>query len=105
MALDGDAVRGARLFGAGRALSAHGLDIGTLSPNTDYEDAMEREFGQRFRVALGDEGFEREYATGTLLSVSAATELALERPRPAAFENDGVATRIAATNSSVDSLR
>ena len=92
VALDGDVVRGARLFGAGRALSAHGLDIGTLSPNTDFEEAMEREAEAQFRAALGDEGFEREYTIGTALSVSAATELALERARPATFENDGVAT-------------
>jgi hypothetical protein len=38
-------------------------------------------------LALGDEGFEREYAIGAQLSVSAATELALERPRAAAFES------------------
>jgi non-specific serine/threonine protein kinase len=92
VAIDGDVVRGARLFGAGRALSAHGLDIGTLSPNTDFEEAMEREAEAKFRAALGDEGFEREYMIGTTLSVSAATELALARPRPVAFENDGVAT-------------
>jgi non-specific serine/threonine protein kinase len=80
--LDGDAVRGARLFGAGRALSAHGLDIGTLSANTDYEDELENEFESKLRLALGDQGFEREYALGTELSVSAAAELALERTRP-----------------------
>jgi len=86
-ALEGDAVRGARLFGAGRALSAHGLDIGTLSPNTDYEDEMEQLYETQLRSALGDEGFEREFAIGTGLSVSAATELALERSRPLAFES------------------
>jgi predicted ATPase/class 3 adenylate cyclase len=92
VSLEGDIVRGARLFGAGRALSAHGLDIGTLSPNTDSEDAMEREFESKFRSALGDEGFEREYAFGAELSVSAATELALERSRPVGYENGGVRT-------------
>jgi predicted ATPase/class 3 adenylate cyclase len=81
-AFEGDAVRGARLFGAGRALSAHGLDIGTLSPNTDYEDEFERTLESTLRAALGDEGFEREYATGTELSVVAATELALAQARP-----------------------
>jgi tetratricopeptide (TPR) repeat protein len=91
-AVEGDALRGARLFGAGRALSAHGLDIGTLSPNTDYEDEMENAFELRFRSELGDEGFEREYAIGTELSVSAATELALERSRPETYENGGVGT-------------
>jgi tetratricopeptide (TPR) repeat protein len=79
--VEGDVVRGARLFGAGRALSAHGLDIGTLSPNTDAEDELENEFESKMREALGDEAFEREYAIGSELSVSAATELALARAR------------------------
>ncbi len=79
VAAEGDAVRGARLFGAGQALSAHGLDIGTLSPNTEFENEFERELVARLRDALGDEGFEREYAIGAELSVSAATDLALQR--------------------------
>jgi tetratricopeptide (TPR) repeat protein len=90
--VEGDAVRGARLYGAGRALSAHGLDIGTLSPNTDYEDEMENLYESKLRLALGDEAFEREFAIGTELSVSAATELALARPRAAAFDSSPAAT-------------
>jgi predicted ATPase/class 3 adenylate cyclase len=79
--IEGDAARGARLFGAGRALSVHGLDIGTLSPNTQFEDDFERALESSLRAELGDEGFETQYALGAELSVSAATELALERTR------------------------
>ncbi len=88
--VEGDAVRAARLFGAGRALSVHGLDIGTLSPNTQFEDDFERALESFFRAELGDEGFETQYAIGAELSVSAATELALERSRTSLRESDQV---------------
>src|ERR1700722_8201312 len=88
--IEGDAVRGARLFGAGRALNVHGLDIGTLSPNTQFEDDFERALESSFRAELGDEGFEAQYALGAELSVSAATELALERSRTSLRESDQV---------------
>ncbi|MGB8196459.1 MAG: adenylate/guanylate cyclase domain-containing protein [Acidimicrobiales bacterium] len=79
---DGDPIRGAQLLGAGQALNQHGLDIGTLSPNTPFEDDFERGLEERLRVTLGDEAFEREYAYGTTLSVYAATDLALgQTPR------------------------
>ena len=55
-------MRGAQLLGAGQALNQHGLDIGTLSPNTPFEDAFERDLEARLRAALGDDDFEREYA-------------------------------------------
>lgn len=90
--VEGDAVRGARLFGAGRALSVHGLDIGTLSPNTQFEDDFERALESSLRSELGDEGFETQYALGAELSVSAATELALERSRTSPRESDQVGT-------------
>ncbi len=79
---DGDPIRGAQLLGAGQALNQHGLDIGTLSPNTPFEDDFERGLEERLRVTLGDEAFEREYAYGATLSVYAATDLALgQTPR------------------------
>jgi predicted ATPase/class 3 adenylate cyclase len=79
---EGDPIRGAQLLGAGQALNQHGLDIGTLSPNTPFEDAFEHDLEVRLRRALGDVAFEREYAFGTVLSVHAATDLALgQSPR------------------------
>jgi predicted ATPase/class 3 adenylate cyclase len=80
-ALQDDPVRAAQLFGAGLALSAHGLDIGSLSPNTEWENEFERDLVATLRSTLGDEDFEREYAFGTTLSVNAATDLALGLPR------------------------
>ena len=47
----------------------HGLDIGTLSPNTPFEDDFERDLEGDVRAALGDDDFEREYAFGSTLSV------------------------------------
>jgi hypothetical protein len=89
---EGDAVRAARLFGAGRALNVHGLEIGTLSPNTQFEDDFERELESSLRTELGGEGFETQYALGAELSVSAATELALQRSGPSPRESDQVGT-------------
>jgi len=76
-ALQGDAIRGAQLFGAGQALNEHGLDIGSLNPNTEWENELERDLEMTLRAALGDESFTLEYALGTTLSVNAATDLAL----------------------------
>ena len=87
---EGDAIRGARLFGAGRALSEHGLEIGTLSPNTAFENEFERKLEATLRATLGDEEFEQQYALGAQLSVSAATELALERSRLMQRQSDPV---------------
>ena len=87
-AFEGDMIRGAQLFGAGQTLNAHGLDIGTLSPNTAWENDFEGSFEAALRAALGDETYEREYALGAALSVSAATDLAL---RPAARTKESVA--------------
>jgi predicted ATPase/class 3 adenylate cyclase len=92
-ASQGDATRAAQLFGAGQAQNVHGLDIGSLSPNTAWEDEFQRVLETTLRAALGDEGFEREYSLGTALSVSAATDLALgltQRP-----SEDAGATTIA----------
>jgi hypothetical protein len=75
--LNGDAIRGARLFGAGQTLNAHGLDIGSLSPNAPWENEIGRNLEENLRATLGDESFEHEYALGAALSVNAATELAL----------------------------
>jgi tetratricopeptide (TPR) repeat protein len=78
----GDAIRGAQLFGAGQSLNQHGLDIGTLSPNTPFEDEFEHGLEARLRADLGDEAYEREYAYGATLTVHAATDLALgQTPR------------------------
>lgn len=87
-AFEGDMIRGAQLFGVGRALNAHGLDIGTLSPNTQWENDFEVSFEAALRSALGDEAFELEYAFGAALSVSAATDLALS-PSARTTENVG----------------
>lgn len=90
-AFQGDAIRGAQLFGAGQALNEHGLDIGSLNPNTEWENELERSLETTLRSALGDDGFAREYALGATLTVNAATDLALglarhipEDPRPVA---------------------
>jgi hypothetical protein len=88
-AFEGDPIRGAQLLGAGQTLNAHGLDIGTLSPNTAWENELEQTVETTLRSALGDEVYEGEYAVGAALSVNAATDLALGHVRPAALELGG----------------
>jgi hypothetical protein len=62
------------------------------SPNTEYVNEFEQTLESNLRRALGEEGFERGYAIGAGLSVSSATELALERSRPTTHENGPVAS-------------
>lgn len=72
----GDGDRAARLHGAADALREDAYATGQLYKD-DNEVVLEEESFARARALLGDEVFERDYATGMALSKSEACDLAL----------------------------
>lgn len=73
----GDGVRAATLHGAADALREEAYKTGKLHKN-DAEVVLEEESFARTRALLGDETFERDYASGTALSNAEACDLALQ---------------------------
>jgi predicted ATPase/class 3 adenylate cyclase len=73
----GDGVRAATLHGAADALREEAYKTGQLYKD-DAEVVLEEESFARTRALLGDETFERDYASGSALSNGEACDLALQ---------------------------
>ena len=73
----GDGVRAATLHGAADALREEAYKTGKLHKN-DAEVVSEEESFARARKLLGDDTFERDYASGSALSKADACDLALQ---------------------------
>jgi predicted ATPase/class 3 adenylate cyclase len=73
----GDGARAATLHGAADALREEAYKTGQLYKD-NAEVVLEEESFARARALLGDETFERDYASGTALSKAEACDLALQ---------------------------